>query len=124
MAIPGPVGKAFGQPIKRREDPRLITGAATFVDDVRLPGMLYMAVVRSPYAHARIRAIHTEAARGAPGVVAVAVAADLTGQTTGPLPVEIDLNLFQDARDSARQVLTPDDQRYHSHRGFLVICGR
>jgi hypothetical protein len=44
----------FGSAIKRREDPRLITGAATYVDDVKLPGLTYAAILRSPYAHARI----------------------------------------------------------------------
>jgi aerobic carbon-monoxide dehydrogenase large subunit len=44
----------FGSAIKRREDPRLITGSATYTDDVKLPGLTYAAMVRSPYAHARV----------------------------------------------------------------------
>ena len=44
----------FGSAIRRREDPRLITGAATYTDDVKLPGLTYAAFVRSPYAHARL----------------------------------------------------------------------
>ena len=58
----------FGSAIKRREDPRLITGAATYVDDVKLPGLTYAAILRSPYAHARITRIDVDAARKAPGV--------------------------------------------------------
>ena len=67
----------FGQPIKRNEDPRLLTGQATFTDDVHLAGMLHVAFVRSDYAHARIKRIDTSAALAMPGVVAVYTAADL-----------------------------------------------
>src|SRR6266567_4498170 len=73
------IAAMVGSPIKRREDPRLITGQATYVDDIKIPGMLYMAVLRSPYGHARINSINTEAARNHPGVKAVYTAADLKG---------------------------------------------
>ena len=73
------IAGAIGTPIKRREDPRLITGQATYVDDIKIPGMLYMAVLRSPYGHALINSINTEAARNHPGVKAVYTAADLKG---------------------------------------------
>jgi carbon-monoxide dehydrogenase large subunit len=69
--------RSFGQPVKRNEDARLLQGKALFVDDVELPRMLHAAFVRSPYAHARIRSIDTEAAKKRPGVVAVYTAADL-----------------------------------------------
>src|SRR5256885_15141371 len=74
------VATMLGAPIKRREDPRLITGQATYVDDIKLIGMLHMTVLRSPYGHARINSIHTEAARKYPGVVAVYTAEDLKGR--------------------------------------------
>ena len=70
----------IGASINRREDPRLITGQATYVDDIKLVGMLHMAVLRSPYGHARIRRIDTEVARKFPGVVAVYTAEDLKGK--------------------------------------------
>jgi len=73
------VATMLGAPIKRREDPRLITGQATYVDDIKLHGMLHMAVLRSPYGHARITSMNTEAARKYPGVVAVYAAEDLKG---------------------------------------------
>jgi carbon-monoxide dehydrogenase large subunit len=57
--------------MKRREDPRLITGRGTYVDDVKIVGMLHMALVRSPFAHANIKSIDTSAAQDSPGVVAV-----------------------------------------------------
>lgn len=67
-----------GQPRRRREDPALLTGSGHFVEDVHLPGMLHMAVLRSPYPHARIVAIDTAAARALPGVVIVATAEDVS----------------------------------------------
>jgi len=79
------VTKLFGAKIKRREDPRLITGKATYTDDLKLPAMLHAAFVRSPHAHARIRRVSTSEARNAPGVVAVFTGADLAGKV-GPLP--------------------------------------
>ena len=60
-----------GQPLKRFEDPRLVTGAGTFVDDIVWPDMLHACVLRSLHAHARIRSIDVSAARNLPGVVAV-----------------------------------------------------
>ncbi len=74
------IAAMVGTPIKRREDPRLITGQATYVDDIKLLGMLHMAVLRSPYGHARINSIKTDAARKLPGVVAVYTADDLKGK--------------------------------------------
>ena len=68
-----------GQPVKRFEDPKLITGRGAFVDDIKLPDMLHAAVLRSPYAHARIRSIDVSAARNLPGVVAVLTGADIAG---------------------------------------------
>jgi carbon-monoxide dehydrogenase large subunit len=62
---------AIGASMKRREDPRLITGRGTYVDDVKIVGMLHMALVRSPFAHANIKSIDTSAAQDSPGVVAV-----------------------------------------------------
>src|SRR5262249_57520901 len=68
-----------GQPLKRLEDPRLVTGNGSFVDDLRLPDMLYARVLRSPHAHARIRSIDSTAARRLPGVVAVLTGGDIAG---------------------------------------------
>ncbi len=76
--------KLFGASIKRREDPRFITGQGNYTDDVKLPGMTYAAFVRSPHAHARIKSIDTAAAKKVPGVVAVFTGADLTGVNSLP----------------------------------------
>ena len=61
----------IGATVKRKEDPRLITGAGAYVGDLRLPGMHYVAFVRSPYPHAKINGIDAEAALARPGVLAV-----------------------------------------------------
>ena len=71
-----------GQALKRFEDPRLVTGMGVFVDDVKLPGMLYASFLRSPHAHARIRAIDASEARSMPGVVAVLIGEDIAGVLT------------------------------------------
>ena len=75
----------FGSGIKRREDPRLITGNATYTDDVKLPGLTYAMFVRSPYAHAKITSISVDAARKAPGVVAVFTGQDVKDKLV-PVP--------------------------------------
>jgi carbon-monoxide dehydrogenase large subunit len=68
-----------GQPVKRVEAPKLLTGHGTFVEDIALPGMLHAAVLRSFYAHARIRSIDVSAARQWPGVAAVLTGVDIAG---------------------------------------------
>jgi carbon-monoxide dehydrogenase large subunit len=71
--------RMFGSAIRRREDPRLLTGMARYTADITLPGMTYAAVLRSPYGHARIRSIDTSAAKSAPGVVGIYTGADVEG---------------------------------------------
>jgi aerobic carbon-monoxide dehydrogenase large subunit len=70
----------------RREDPALLTGEARFVDDLVVPSALQAKIVRSPYAHARIRSIDSTEAQGMPGVVAVFTGADLRSEWENPLP--------------------------------------
>ncbi|HXJ83386.1 MAG TPA: molybdopterin cofactor-binding domain-containing protein [Candidatus Methylomirabilis sp.] len=71
--------RLVGSAIRRREDRRLMTGLGTFVDDLSLPSMVEVALVRSPHAHARIRSIDASRARAARGVVAVLTGVDLEG---------------------------------------------
>ncbi|MDQ2683571.1 MAG: hypothetical protein M3Y37_08600, partial [Chloroflexota bacterium] len=66
-----------GARVRRKEDPRLITGGSTYVDDLVLPGMLHASFVRSPYAHGIIKGIDASEALAVPGVVAVYTADDL-----------------------------------------------
>src|SRR3990172_4476302 len=81
-----PVSKLVGARVKRREEPRLIRGLGQYVDDIHLPDTLYVPILRSPYAHARISGLETDAARRHPGVVAVVTGAEIKDQI-GPLPV-------------------------------------
>jgi carbon-monoxide dehydrogenase large subunit len=82
--------RQFGVRVPRVEDPALLTGRARFVDDLKLPGMLHAAFVRSPHAHARIGAIDTAAALAMPGVHAVFTAQDMPGRlATERLPMPV-----------------------------------
>ena len=77
--------RIFGSGIRRREDPRLITGQSSYTDDIQLIGLAHAAILRSPHGHARITSIDTSAAQSAPGVVAVYTGADIEGKLT-PIP--------------------------------------
>jgi aerobic carbon-monoxide dehydrogenase large subunit len=103
------IAHALGARVKRREDPRLITGTATYVDDVSLPGLLHVVLVRSPHAHAKITAIETARARGAPGVVAVWTGEDVRARC-GPLPVG---SRFKDMKVPKRYPLVIDSVVRH-----------
>src|SRR5262245_23396479 len=78
-------GAYVGQALRRKEDPRLITGQGTYVDDIVLPGQVWASWVRSPEAHAKITSIDTSAAKERPGVIAVYTNADLDMEA--PLPM-------------------------------------
>ena len=82
---PGQSLKWIGKSLKRVEDPRLLTGQGRYIDDIDRPNMLHAAVLRSPYAHARIVSIDVSAAAALPGVVAVLTGEDIA-RSTGPLP--------------------------------------
>ncbi len=114
------VAAMLGSPIKRREDPRLITGQATYVDDIKLLGMLHMAVLRSPYGHARINSINTEAARNHPGVVAVYTAEDLKG-TVGNVAIAVPLGKIAEGM-GARGALAEGKVRFYGDPVAVVIA--
>src|SRR3982074_3386123 len=81
------ISKMIGAKIHRREDPRLVSGAGRFVDDLKRPGTVHVIFGRSPYPHARVGSIDTAAALRAPGVLAVLTAADFDGVLAGSAPV-------------------------------------
>ncbi|MEM3031922.1 MAG: xanthine dehydrogenase family protein molybdopterin-binding subunit [Nitrososphaerota archaeon] len=83
-----PVTRYIGKPLRRSEDLIHVTGRGSFVDDFSLPGMLYGALVRSPYAHARVLRVNFRAAEKLQGVVAVYTAEHL-GELAGPLPPSV-----------------------------------
>ncbi len=78
--------RGLGHSVRRKEDDRFIRGKGTYVDDIVLPGMLHLAILRSPLAHARIDAIDVERARAAPGVAAVITGKDLDAHNLAWMP--------------------------------------
>jgi len=82
----GKVANGIGQPVRRKEDFRLLTGRGRFGDDIVLPRQTQTGFVRSPYAHARIVAVDKTAALAAPGVLAVLTGADYAAAGLGPIP--------------------------------------
>lgn len=114
----------IGQPVRRVEDPRFLTGRGRYVDDISLPHMAYGAVLSSPHAHARIRGIDARAALAAPGVLAVLTGADartdgLSG--TGPAMMPEDMGGPKGYR-TARPVLSADKARFVGDRVAFVIA--
>src|SRR5215475_13146146 len=119
--------RLFGKSIKRREDPRFITGRGQYVDDVKIPGMTYAAFVRSPHAHARIRSIDVSAAKAHPGVVAVFTGQDMTGVNSLPCGWDLrkDKNIpgvIQDLAMVPHMPLTSDAARHVGDPVAVVIA--
>ena len=85
--VSGQGSTLIGAAVKRKEDPRLLTGAGTYTGDVQLRGMTYMAVLRSPHAHAHIRRIEPARARQQPGVLAVLTGHEVAHQCQRPFPL-------------------------------------
>lgn len=110
----GYVGKAM----KRVEDPRLIKGIATYVDDLRLPGMLHAVFVRSPHAHARVARIDTGAARAMPGVVGVFTGADVNAHC-GTVPCAASI---PDLQAPAHTVLAGERAYFVGHPVAVVVA--
>ena len=81
----------IGQPVRRKEDVRLLTGRGTYTDDIDRPGQAHAFVLRSPHAHARILSIDTAAARAAPGVLAVLTGRDAEADGIGHFPVMVEV---------------------------------
>src|SRR6059036_1562906 len=119
--------KYFGAAVKRREDPRFLRGEARYVDDVKLSGMLHAAFLRSPHSHARIQAIHAEAARALPGVAAVFTFADLE-RWMKPLPIfgapppGLAAAIRFDVRQAPQWALCRDRARYVGEIVAMVVA--
>ena len=108
----------FGSSIKRREDPKLITGQGNYVDDIKIFGMLHAAIVRSPHAHARITNIDTSRAKSHPGVVAVFTGAELR-QELGSLIVGW---LLPDIKQTSRPPMAYDTARFVGEAVAVAIA--
>ena len=103
----------MGHSIKRKEDPRFIRGQGHYVDDIQLPGMLYLDIVRSPYAHARIKSINTERALKVPGVLAV-----ITGETLA----QYNLHWMPTLMSDTQMVLPTEKVMYQAQEVAGVIA--
>jgi carbon-monoxide dehydrogenase large subunit len=99
--LPGNMRFGAGQPVKRLEDQRLLTGQGHFIDDKPEDGALWLYVLRSPHAHARISSIDTKSAVAMPGVEAIYTGADLVADNVGTLPT---LPIFKRPDGSAMTV--------------------
>src|SRR6516225_2732050 len=110
-----------GASIKRSEDPRILTGRGRYVDDVKLPGMLHAAFVRSPLAHGRVLAVDVSAARALPGVVAVLTGTDLDAMTVrGPDPLLVYIGMGGNGPDYS--LLATDKVRFAGDPVAVVIA--
>jgi len=107
-----------GTPIKRVEDPRLLRGIATYVDDLRLPGMLFAALVRSPHAHARLVRINADAARKVAGVVGVFTGAAVNAHS-GTVPCAAGI---PDMKAPKHTVLAGDRAYFVGHPVAVVVA--
>ena len=107
----------IGREVLRKEDPDLLTGQASYVDNQTMPGMLWMALVRPPYVHATVDAIDTAAAEVMPGVVGVYTAADLE---LGGLPFVWPIT--EDIKVPTHYPLTKDKIRFHGDAVAVVLA--
>ncbi len=103
----------LGQSVKRKEDDRFVAGRGNYIEDINLPGMLHMAVLRSPYAHARINSIDTTEAAALPGVVAV---------VTGELLAQHNLAWMPTLSGDTQAVLATDKVRMQGQEVACVIA--
>jgi carbon-monoxide dehydrogenase large subunit len=125
--------QTIGQPLRRKEDLRLLTGQGRYSDDVSLPGQAYACMLRSPHAHARIRGIDTGAARAMPGVLAVLTGADVVADGLKdvphtPIPMKPPADIALANRDGSKhgyapQELLPTDRvRYVGQQVAMVVA--
>ncbi len=103
----------MGHSVKRKEDPRFIRGQGTFVDDIQVPGMVYMKIVRSPYAHAKILSINTDKAVAIPGVLAV---------ITGEVLAKYNLHWMPTLMSDTQMVLPVEKVMYQAQEVAAVIA--
>ena len=113
MAVEEKQAPWLGRSVKRKEDDRFIQGRGNYVDDINLPGMLHMAVLRSPFAHARIRSIDTSRAEALPGVVAV---------VTGELLAQHNLAWMPTMSGDTQAVLATDKVRMQGQEVACVVA--
>ncbi|HSD48860.1 MAG TPA: molybdopterin cofactor-binding domain-containing protein, partial [Actinomycetota bacterium] len=105
--------RGIGHSVRRVEDDRFIRGKGTYVDDIKLPGMLHMAILRSPYAHAKINGIDASRAQALPGVIAV---------VTGELMAQHNLAWMPTMSYDTQAVLATDKVRFQGQEVAAVVA--
>ncbi|HKF76900.1 MAG TPA: aerobic carbon-monoxide dehydrogenase large subunit [Candidatus Dormibacteraeota bacterium] len=113
MSVEAKPHGGIGESIKRKEDARFLRGRGNYLDDIVLPGMLHMVIVRSPHAHARIRSVDTAAAAASPGVVAV---------VTGDLMAQHKLAWMPTLSGDTQAVLATDKVRFQGQEVAAVVA--
>src|SRR5262245_48096059 len=108
-----PEVSGMGHSMKRKEDPRFIRGQGRYTDDIVLPGMVYLDIVRSPFAHAKIKSINTEKALAVPGVLAV---------ITGELLKQFNLHWMPTLMSDTQMVLPIDRVMYQAQEVAAVVA--
>ena len=123
MAAKTGIPQFMGVRIKRREDPALITGQGKYVGDIQLEKTLYMALVRSPYAHAEILSIDASEAKALAGVVTVLTGEDINPNLAQPLPMVIPIDeTIDDNKNPKRYPLTTDKVRHVGDPVAVVVA--
>jgi carbon-monoxide dehydrogenase large subunit len=110
----------IGASVARKEDAKLLTGQTNWVDNLTLPGMLWVSIVRSPFAHARIKGVDVSKALEAEGVVAAFSGAELAQDWAGPLPMAWPVT--EDTKNPPHWPLTPDEARYAGDGVAVVVA--
>jgi len=126
-----PVSSGIGQPVRRKEDLRLVTGSGRYGDDFVLPRMAHAAFVRSPHAHAHIRTIDKQAALAVPGALAVFTGSDYVAEGLEPIPHDVGLMRAPDLAVRVRGgpitmphwPLPPETARYVGEAVAMVVAG-
>ena len=103
----------IGASVKRKEDPRFVRGKGNYIEDINLPGMLHMSILRSPYAHARIVSINTDEAAAVPGVVAVVTGETMAAHNLAWMPT---------LSGDTQAVLATDKVRFQGQEVAVVIA--
>ena len=114
------LGRIVGTPVERKEDTALLTGQAQFVDDMSVPGMVWMAVVRSPYAHARIESVDVTPALAHRGVIAAFSGEELAGEWQASLPCA--WLPTEDTKQPNHRPLAVDKARYVGDGVAVVVA--
>src|SRR5918996_4931763 len=109
-----------GGGLLRKEDPKLLTGQGIYTEDIVIPGMVWVAVVRSPFAHARINRVDTSRAKEMPDVMAVFSGEELASEWAGPLPMAWPVT--EDIKNPQHWPVAQDKARFAGDAVAVVVA--